>query len=183
MKTLKVCLLLVAILITMTSAALADSHLIVNGEISWAIEGEAGPTAALVSNVVLGVLPIVGVAFIALVGGYVAFEAVLYSAKVVRSFYRTSRGVKLPSTDIPAKIKRRSPEFLLLVIADLLPKKQRKILQQEARDLREEYDEAIIFLKIGRARMIVLSYYGGFFISAFWWIVEKLIEILIKIFK
>jgi hypothetical protein len=75
-----------------------------------------------------------------------------------------------------------NPETLLLRIADCLPKKQRKILHQEAVDLKEEYDEAILFGKIVRAIIIVISYHFGVGWSVFIWIADQ-IKRIIKISK
>lgn len=71
-----------------------------------------------------------------------------------------------------------NPAFsLLLKIADLLPRKQRQILQQEARDMKEECDEAKLFGKPLRAKIIVVSYYIGIGWSVFMWIANKIKEV------
>jgi heme/copper-type cytochrome/quinol oxidase subunit 2 len=74
------------------------------------------------------------------------------------------------------------PENILLKIADCLPEKQRKILSQEAADLKDEYEEAVLFGKITRARVIVISYYLGISWSAFIWMADQ-VKRAIKISK
>jgi hypothetical protein len=66
----------------------------------------------------------------------------------------------------------------LLQLADLLPEKQRKIVIQEARDMKEEYDEAIVFGKIVRAKIIVFSYHFGVVWSAFIWVADQLKRVI-----
>ncbi len=75
------------------------------------------------------------------------------------------------------KSQKTSVTFLLK-IADLLPRKQRQILQQEALTMKEEHDEAILFGKTLRAKVITTSYYIGISWSVGMWIADKIKEVV-----
>jgi hypothetical protein len=85
----------------------------------------------------------------------------------------------LKSVFVFEKNKTENPPFsLLLKIADLLPKKQRKSLIQEVSDMRLEYYEALSEKKTWRAKCIVAFYYIGLSWSVVMWISDKVKEVV-----
>jgi hypothetical protein len=79
---------------------------------------------------------------------------------------------------IKTYLSLESPDTLMLKIADVLPKKLREILRQEARDMMIEYEEAILLGKYFRAKVIVFYYHAGVIWSAVKWVAERIQELI-----
>jgi FlaA1/EpsC-like NDP-sugar epimerase len=108
----------------------------------------------------------------------------LYYVSLLSSFvsllisFAVLKKIKIFTKENQDRRGQKTSVALLLKIADLLPRKQRQILQQEALSMNEEYDEAILFGKKLRAKVIIVAYYFGLCWSVVMWISDKVKEVV-----